>query len=751
MVSVGASGKVGVSGMGIANVIDSSVESGVYNSDITSTNGKLDVDSYRWFNKDSAGKTAFFRSWFKNTDAYKNQGVSGDKDNAKRSEITANDLSGIAPIVGAINVSAGGTGAGSGTIIVNKTRGSLTSTIDNSTVSTKNGATAYAQQSFTNFDAVAAVAGSKSGSLNVVGVINSLEETVTSQVNNSTIKKGSITTDARSDMNLNQLVISGEGAGKGAAIGVVVDSNYIEDKVYSYIIGGTTANDGANAYSAHNVMINNILLAGEGVGQGLSAQTPVILNRFENSETFSKIEGATINGGNIGLSSFDNIDNLSAIVGVSVAGQGASLAGYAIRNELGNKSKSFIDASTINTTGNINMTADSVYSTTNAIFSAGIAGQGATILANVISNTITSEVEGYIKDSTIENSGNIKITANVDNDENKYRHDEMTNTTGNVSFAGQGAALATNVIYTNYSNTVKTYIENTGSDKTGKITLGANSERRLNNINIGLGGSAIGASVGVNAISTDINTTTLSYVDAKSKTMDKVGAINIYSRDNSDIDNTMGTVQVAGLGAAAGVGLDMTWNNGLAKSQILSNADGQINASSANLKSENILEYGKTNVGVSLGAVGLAGDYVLIKSGKRTGTYSQSEKDSKIDTAIGSIDSKYTPTTPTDDVETGAIANVNGNLKTSGNIDVNAESKIKGRGNNDTLSLTNVQVVLGLGAGSVGVKDVDLASNTMAEISGGKVESTGGDISVKANNTSKTDINKIIEISKKDC
>ena len=248
LLSVGASGKVGISGLGVANVMDSTIESGVYNADITSTGGKLDVNAYRGYNKSSSGKTAFFRNWFKDTDAYKNRDKErsnpdpNDENTIKENQISQGDLdklkdvdelTSFAPLVGALNVSAGGDGAASGTIIVNKARGSLTSKIDNSTVSTKNGATALAQQNFTNFDAVAAVAAAKTAAINGVGVINSLEETVTAQINKTTVNSGSITTDAQSNMNLNQLVISGQGAGKGAAIGVVVDSNNINDKVYN--------------------------------------------------------------------------------------------------------------------------------------------------------------------------------------------------------------------------------------------------------------------------------------------------------------------------------------------------------------------------------------------------------------------------------------------------------------------------------------------------------------------------------------
>ena len=744
LLSVAASGTASVSGLGIANVMDSTIESGVYNADVTSTAGKIDVEADRGFNRIAGdGKTAFFRNWFKNTNAYKNQGVSGNKDNAQRSEITKNDLDGIAPIVGAISVAASGTAGVSGSIIVNKTRGSLTAKIDNSTVNSVNGTTVKAKQDFVNFDAIAAVAASATVSLNGVGVINNLSETITAQINNTESKGGLITTDAQSNMNLNQLVISGQGAGAGAAIGVVVDKNDIDDKVYSYITGGTKTSYGAVANSAHNIMINNILLAGTGAGTGAAIQAIPIINNF-TGETISKIDGATINGGNIRLSSFDNLDNLSAVVGVAVSGTGANLSGYAIRNKLDNKSKAYISNSTIYTTGAININADSVVNSTNALFSAGIAGMGLSGIANVISNTITSEVEGYIKDSTIKKAGDIKIIANVNEATNKYRYDQMTNTTGNVSFAGQGAALATNVIYTNYSNKVKTYIENSASTQTGDVTLDANSERRLDNINVGIGAAAIGAAVGVNAISTNIDTSTLAYIDAKAKTMDNVGDIKINSRDDSDIKNTMGTVQAAGLGAAAGVSLDMTWNNNITKSEILSGTAGQINAASATLKSDSLLEYDKSNVGVSLGAGALAGDYVLIKSGKRANDFSQSEKDSKIEDVVNNINSQYVPKTPiASGVKTGSFADINGNLTTSGDISVKAESKMKGRGNENELNLSNVTVTVGLAAGSVGIKDVDLASNTNAGIIGGTVKTTGGDISVDAKNTSNVKIKNV--------
>ena len=735
LLSIGASAGIAISALGISNVIDSNVAAEVNNSDVNSTTGKLDVNAYRGLNREQSDKTAFFRNWFKGTNAYATQ----------NSTITSNDLNAMAPLTGAINVAASGAGSGAGTIIVNKMRGELSSKIDNSNLSTSQGADVLAQQDFVNFDAVASVAAAGTGAGNFVGVINSLEENVLAEIKNSNITNGAVKTDAKSNINFNQLVLSGQGAGAGGAVGVVVDSNNIKDNVYSSVTGTVTSAD-TEADAAHNVMINNILLAGGGVGAGVSAQVVPVINEFKGS-TIAKIDNnSSVNGGNIVLNSHDYIDNLSAVVGVTAAGSGANLSGYAIRNDLSNTANSYINNSTVNTTGNIGIDTYSVIDSTNAIFSAGIVGTGVSVLANVISNTIESDVKGYISNSAITKAGDIKITANKDNSNDTNRYDKITNTTGNVSFAAGGAAISSNVIYNNYKNKVQTYIDNTTSEDVGSVTAKANSERRLNNTNIGIGAAAIGGSVGVNAVSTNIDTTTYSYIDAKSKTMNNVGAIIIRSNDDTDLNNTMGTIQVAGIGVAAGVNLDMTTSDNIVKSEILSATNGQINAISADIKSDNLIELDKTNVGVSLGAIGLAGDYVLIQTGKRTGTYNQSEQDSSIVAAINRLDSKYRPTATPSDIETGSISGINGNLKTSGDISVAAESKIKGRGNNDQLTLSNTTVTVGLGTGSVGVKEVNLASNTDAGISGGTVQSTGGNISSNAKSTSNVQI-KSVEVN----
>jgi len=489
-----------------------------------------------------------------------------------------------------------------------------------------------------------------------------------------------------------------------------------------------------NVEADENMNASHIVVGVDGAGTVAIAVNPVV-NKY-NGTVDASINNAKVSDAAINVNAKNDIETFD--LGVGIAGSGfVSGVGAAIENNYIGSISSIINNSVINTTNNINVDAYSLIKSENWLGSLAFAVQGAAVAVNVILNNITSATVAAIKDSTIEKSGDITINSN------KNKQDNIKNTTVIVAGTAIGASLAPNVIQNKYANNVSAYLENSSSNQTGAINISSNSKRLLDNTNIGAGASGIGATVGVSAVSTSVDTTTYSYINAKDKTMDNVGAITIRSNDNTDLNNKMGTIQIAGLGVAAGVNLDMSVSDNSVKAEILSATNGQINAQSADIKTENILAIDKTNVGVSLGAVGLAGDYVLIQTGKRTGTYDQSEQDSSLVAAINKLDSKYTPTATASDIETGSVSRINGNLKTNDDISVAAESKIKGKGNNDKLTLSNTTVTVGLGAGSVGVKEINLASNTDAGITGGTVQSTGGNISSNAKSTSNVEINSV--------
>ena len=78
-----------------------------------------------------------FRSWFKDTSAYKKSGKteSDGTTNTKSDGITENDIKNLAPKVGVFSVGASGTVAVNASVISNDMEGHITSEVKNSTIS----------------------------------------------------------------------------------------------------------------------------------------------------------------------------------------------------------------------------------------------------------------------------------------------------------------------------------------------------------------------------------------------------------------------------------------------------------------------------------------------------------------------------------------------------------------------------------------------------------------------------------------
>ena len=730
LLNVAIAGKAGIGGIGVLNFVDSDVTAQVNNTDLTSTSGKIDVTAERGFNKSQANKSNVFRNWFKGTSAYTSSG-----------SVSNDDIGTLVPLVNVLNIGGAGSGAAvAASVISNKMSGDVTAEVKNSKVSSSQGLNVNATHNFVNYDAIASVAGAGTGAgVSAVGAVNLLENNVTAQIVNSEILKGGVDVDAISALNLNQLVLSGSGSGTGAGVNAVVDYNNIKDKVHSYItnsiINGTTTVD-----SQHAIEINNILLAVAISGTGAAINVIPVLNNY-SGETYAIINsGSTIKGAAT-INANDNIDNFSAIAGLAGSGTGVSASGYAIRNDYTNKVKAGIEGSTVNTTGNVNINANSVLDSTNALISGGFAGEGASITANVIINDIESEILSYINNSNIEKSGTITLNSNKD------KQDKINNIAGSVSVAGLGAAASVNSIFNLYDSKTKSYVDNTGINNSGALTVKAFGDRDIQTLDIGAVGTGLGAAVLVNAIVNEVDSEVISYVDADSKEMNINGALTVEAKSKTKALNNSGLLTLAAAGVAAGANIGLHEYNDLAKAELKSNSDGQINATSASVNAESLYGIENNTLSVSAGANAIAGDVSIIKLGKRTSSYLDSEQGANIDDAVGTVnnvyngfsdDNKFNPAGSSDN-ETGAIARSSANLKTSGNVAISADSKLQNRNGGD-LSLTNVTLQAGGNTANVGVKSVKLSNNTKAEIAGGYIESTNGNVTVSANSENKVNI-----------
>ncbi|MBO6290450.1 MAG: hypothetical protein J6N45_09060, partial [Alphaproteobacteria bacterium] len=680
------------------------------------------------------------------TDAYRNKMLNKD---AKGNYVGLKEGSSFANWNMFYDLSGGKTAAIAGATIVKSIHNEVQAEILNSEIKANNLNVAANEYSIKNIIAgTLEGAGTLAVGVNVLVMRDKSETKVLIGDNSKLTITDTINMNASNKKDNQQIVVAGGGAGVAAA-----NTNTVVNKIDDVAIAQIDNQNGVKEISAGTINIranedmnaSHILVAGSGAGTVALSVAPIV-NTY-NGTVDASIKNAKVNDAAINVTAQNNIATFDVDAGVAGAGNVAGTA-VAIKNNYTGHTKAYMDNATINTSSAIAIAADAAIKSENWIGALAVTGTGASLLVNLVLNNVVSETEAGIKNSTIENAGDITIKTN------NGKKDDMKNRALSIGFTGQGAALVVGVVQNIYDNTVKSYADNNAITKAVSMALNANSDRKLDNKTIGATAAAIGAGAVANALVNQIDSSTTAVVDAKSKIMNIDNALNLSAKDNTAATNSMGMIAVAGMGAAVGGNINLYYANNLTNAKILSNSDGQINAGSSSVIADMINGLDNMIIGVSLGAGTLAADVAVIRLGKRTSTYSEAEQGSKIKDAVdytqniynksttgdaSNVKNLYTPTSSSDDIKTGAVAEVNGNLKTTNDTKIEAKSKIKGlKENSDTLELRNVNVSGGIASANVGVKNIKLASNTLAEISGGKVESTNGDVSVKAD--SKADV-----------
>ncbi len=545
--------------------------------------------------------------------------------------------------------------------------------------------------------------------------------------------------DASNRKDNHQILVVGSGAKY-----FTVDGNFIInkviDEVYANIDNASTTKEikaeTISLSADENISASNIAVTGSG-SKSFSLNVSPFINTY-GSTTEATIKNALIKNAGIDMDAESKINTLNVSAGFSGAYQGFSGVGIAIKNDFTNKVRAYIDNAKINTTRNVFIDANSIIDATNWLVGVALVYQGLDIPVNVLLNNVTSEVEAGIKNSDIEKSGAITINANKD------KKDKITNRAIAAGGVFQGATLGANVIKNVYKNTVTSYVDNTSSAIIDALSVNAYSDRKTENINVGVGFAGEGASLLANAVDNEIGSTTRAYVDVKSKTLNITNALSLDTKDQMVADNAMAMVNAGLYGAGVGANIDLYYTDNLVKSEIATETTGQINAGSTLLKSEITDALRTQPFDLTFGLGALPVDVQIVKIGKQTVTYSAVEQPF-VDKAGKLVpDILYTPITDSGNLVTGAVSGVKGNLKTSGNTQINAETKLKGIDGDgnliDKLKINNTNVTVAGVEVNVGVRRLDIAANTVAEIIGGKVESTQGDIELKAESKSDVEI-----------
>ena len=631
-------------------------------------------------------------------------------------------------------------GAGIGKVIEN----TVTAEISNSAIKADNVYVLADDYSIKNI-----IAGTISGSLKGtagLSVLYTKDKSTTSAL----IDNGSeldiihnLTVDAANKKDNHQILITGSGAIKGS-LNANIAINDVEDKVFAKIDNQTTDKEiyaeNINLNANEDINAAHIVVSGGGASNMVLDVNPIV-NTY-NATVESAVKNAKIIDAAIAINAQNKIDSLDVSAGVAGVAKGFSGVGVAIKNDYIGSVKSYIDDAVIDTQKDIDIDANSVINANNWVVGGSAAAQGVGVTVNVLLNDVNTTLEAGIKNSKIEKADVITINTNKD------KIDSFDNNAIAAALAGQGASAIVNVIKNDFTNTTISYVDNTESMEIGSMEVNSNSDRRTNNINFGLIVTGQGAGLAANALVNDINSATRSYVDAKSKTLNVERNLDVKSNDTTAARNSVVMGSLVGLGGTVGLNINLYNANNLVKSEILSATSGQVDAGSVNMDSELTNALDNTQVDLSLGLAAVPIDVQVIKIGQKTNTYSKAEQISDVNKYLNTAFSMIpqglsTSTTQSSNLQTGAVSSVNGNLKTVLDSNVYAKSRIRGLAKQDgndvltnELNLNSFTLVGTLGSASVGVRDVQIANNTIAEIKGGKVESTEGDVALNAESDS---------------
>ena len=576
--------------------------------------------------------------------------------------------------------------------------------------------------------------------------------------NNSDIKVAhtlNITSWNRKD---NKLVFAAAGGAGKASIETNVLKNTIKDDTVAKIDTASKVTAGTlNINTEEDVNASRVVVAAAGSVNVTIDVSPLINYYGDDSNAadrkgkiVSEISNSTVNNAAINMNANTNIRTQDIVVDAGGAATGFAGSGTAIKNTYNTITKAVIDSnSAINNAQDIKMNADSVFDSRNYAIGASGLGVGANLIANVILNDFISKTEASITDSTVS-------AKSIELNTNKGKKDNLVNYGIAGGFAAKGVSAVVTTIYDVFNNESISKVTNSSITTTdnGGLKLDANSKRTMKNYDISGSAGIVGFGGAASALVTKNDSKTLSYIDAKNgNDINIAGQLYLNAQDTTIADNTLG---VGAGGAGAGIAcVNLYTANSLVKSEILSQSGtSAIKSGSAYINSESTNAIRNLAVGAAVGLAAIAADVQLVKIGKFGSSYTETEQESHINNAIQETKkgydkiateeekARYNPEADTTQAKTGVIANINANMENSGALEMNAKSNIKGVDKNgnltDTLYLKNVDVAVGGTTPNAAVKNLKVASDTNATISGGNI--TSGDISINAESNSNVEI-----------
>lgn len=665
-------------------------------------------------------------------------------------------------------VSAAGTAAVSGTVVVTQTHGTAGAVMDGVTINNAKTVTANALDDTDILSVIGNATASGKAAVGAgvayteIGGVSAdkekAEQHVTAEINNSTIntidtkaneEKAAVNVTAKDEARVINVAIGIGGATNAAVQGAsattlinkttsaeIVDTNIDEKGDTSADVTVDAQNDSEITSSASTVAAAS---QGAGVGAGIA------VNRIIQ-QTNAAVNGGTMDVNNLTVKAdaTPRIENIG--VGGGIAGQGAGISGSVAVNMIENDVTAHIGSgANIEADGSVGVVATSDEQIANyagqlAVGGIG-AGVGVSVSVNQIAGTTSATVGGEKEDATsVVAKGNDSLT---------------TDTVINVDINDDEKSEIHNTLIDDETVAMTKVIDRQNEERSGLI-VDASSTRDLKSFLITAGvageGAGVTGTVNVNQIAggTDAGITNTTVNDGNANTAD-AGNVTINAGDYSNMSGFVGSASVGGIGAGVGLASD---TNTISRDVSASVANSDIKADTFEIDADSA--QGVSSFGVGAGVAGIGGGVAGVVTVTELNNSTKAMlNNSKVNANTVSIKANHTGIVNAGNVSFGGAGLGVGAGLAVGVLKDNSITEVTVKGNDAeedtitasgdvTIAATNTAVVkpvisangVGVFGGVAGATSINnLNSTVKTNIEGVGITSTGGSISGTADNT----------------
>lgn len=664
-------------------------------------------------------------------------------------------------------VSAAGTAAVSGTVVVTQTHGTSGAVIDDAAINNAKAVSANALDDTDILSVIGTVSAAGTASVGAgvayteigststneddaqqtVAAIENTDITTAASTNGSTVSAQA--TDSSKVINV-AVGIGGagtaavQGASATSLVNKTIAANITDTNIDENMKNSKNANVTIEAVNDTEITSSADVAAVAGTGAGVGAG--VAVNRIKQN-TQAALNGGTMNVNNLTVSAdgTPRIENIG--IGIGVAGEGAGVTGNVSVNMIENNVTAHIgDGANIVADGSVGVVATSDEQIANYAGSASVAGIGAGVGASVSVNQIAGTTSATVGDegeneaeTSVTAKGNDSLTTDTNIDKTTINDDLIDNDTVNINShikrTEDGETRSGLIVDASSTRDLKSFLINAGVGGVGAGVTGTVNVNMINGsteaaiINTEVNSSANKGNVFVNAgdytnmsgfvgsagvagvgggvgLGSDTNTVTRKVSATVQDAAVYAGDFEVDADSMQGVSSFVVSAGVGGVGAGASGVVTVTKLNNTTKAALLNST---VNANTVNV---NAAHTGIVNAGnVGVGASGLGGGL-----GISVGVL---KDDSETTVTVGTEDS-----TATNDKTT---------ITASGDVNIAAENTATV---NPTISATGVGAVAGV-AGATSINNIN--SKVTTNINNAEINSTGGSISGTAKNNFNVD------------